>query len=426
MKPSSRIQAGIEILEAVAKARVPMDSMVGDYMRGRRYIGAKDRAEIAERVYSIVRHYARLGWWVAHKGAPDTVRVNVIAHMALVEGMNAKRIGDLFDASNYSPKELDDAEKDFAIAAQHQGIDHPDMSPATRLECPPQHEPALRDFFKDDFEAEMAAMLRPAPLDIRTNVFMTTRDDLKKSLAQDGIETDETPYSPWGLRARGKAYLAKSKAFHKGHVEIQDEGSQLIAHVCGAQPGMQVLDYCAGGGGKTLALAAAMNRKGRIVAMDTDPRRLEKGRQRFRKAKIADIIEVRPLSDDRHRKWLRRQKETFDIVLADVPCSGSGTWRRNPDLRWNQYGPTIDDLRTVQAEILDKIAPCVKIGGRIVYATCSLFASENESQITAFLKRHPNFEIVPPENKILGAPFMRLTPHRHSTDGFFAAALRRV
>jgi 16S rRNA (cytosine967-C5)-methyltransferase len=182
---------------------------------------------------------------------------------------------------------------------------------------------------------------------------------------------------------------------NKGWVEIQDEGSQLIAYVCGVKPGMQVLDYCAGGGGKTLALAAAMQRKGRIVAMDTDARRLEKGKLRFKKAGISDIIEVRPLSDDRHRKWLKRQKGTFDIVLLDVPCSGSGTWRRNPDARWRSYGPSVEELLPVQAEILDKTVAVVKEGGRLVYATCSLLPEENEKQVEAFLVRHPEFEVEP-------------------------------
>ena len=244
------------------------------------------------------------------------------------------------------------------------------------------------------------------------------------SLSKHGDAPDEKPYSPCGMRARDKAYLSKTKAFAKGMVEIQDEGAQMIAHVCGAKRGMQVLDFCAGGGGKTLALAAAMERKGRIVAMDMDERRLQKGKERFRKAQVADIVEVRPLSDERHRKWLRRQKETFDIVLCDVPCTGTGTWRRNPDKRWKLYGPGLEELTKTQGEILDKVAPCVKPGGKLVYATCSLLPAENENQVEEFLKRHPEFSVQPVEEK-LGAPFMRLTPLRHNTDGFFAAILEK-
>ena len=205
---------------------------------------------------------------------------------------------------------------------------------------------------------------------------------------------------------------------------IQDEGSQMIANVCGAQPGMQVLDYCAGAGGKTLALGAAMERKGRIVAMDLDERRLKKSRDRFKKAQIADIIEVRPLSDNRHVKWLKRQKEKMDIVLCDVPCTGTGTWRRNPDMRWRVFGPSLEELVEIQAEILDKVAHAVKPGGKLVYATCSLLPDENEAQVEAFLARNDEFEIAPLDEALkLGSPYMRLTPHRHQTDGFFAAVM---
>jgi 16S rRNA (cytosine967-C5)-methyltransferase len=188
-----------------------------------------------------------------------------------------------------------------------------------------------------------------------------------------------------------------------------------------------VIDYCAGAGGKTLALADAMRNKGRIVAMDTDSRRLEKARPRFKRAGVSDIIEVRALDDERSRKWLKRQKGTFDLALADVPCTGTGTWRRNPDMRWRSYGPPLEALLRVQAEILDRIARTLKPGGRLVYATCSLLPEENERQIEAFLERHPDFAPVVPDGPGATAdnPYMRLTPFRHNTDGFFAAVLER-
>jgi 16S rRNA (cytosine967-C5)-methyltransferase len=424
MKPSARIQASIEVLEKVANPRVPMDSCVGDYMRNRRYIGSKDRAEIVERVYNIVRHYARLGWWVEKLAIDDTPRNAVILWLALGEGIDAKRYKDLFDATQYAPEKLSDEEFALIEKIAGQALDHKDMPITVRCECPEELAPKLQEVFGDDFEKEMSAMLKPATLDLRANIFLKTRAEVKASLVQDDINTQETPFSPWGLRCENKAFISKTKAFNKGWIEIQDEGSQMIAAVCDAKPGMQVLDFCAGGGGKTLALAAAMKRKGRIVAMDNDPRRLEKGKARFKKAFISDIIEVRPLSDEKNRKWLKRQKETFDVVLLDVPCTGTGTWRRNPDMRWNTYGPTLADLQTVQAEILDKACSTVKPGGRLVYATCSLLKDENENQIAAFLSRHPEFAIKPVDEK-LGNPFMRLTPARHNTDGFFAAVLTR-
>lgn len=426
MKPSSRIQATIDIFEREQTSRVPLDTCVGDYMRVRRYIGSKDRAEIAQRVFNMARAHARLGWWMERASLDDTPRHRVLAWLILGEGIDLKRSSDLFDGTKYSPEPLADHEKNFVMHHSGQALLHTNMPEAVRCECPPQHEERLRTLFGDKFCDEMVAMLEPATLDLRVNVFLATKDKVRAFLEADGVETVETPYSPWGLRCTSKAFLSRTKAFSKGWIEIQDEGSQLIAHVCGVEPGMQVLDYCAGAGGKTLALAAAMQRKGRIVAMDLDERRLMKGRERYKKAQLADIIEVRPLSEERHKKWLRRQKETFDLVLLDVPCSGTGTWRRNPDMRWRTYGPTLEDLMPMQAEIMDKIVHAVKPGGRLVYATCSLLREENENQVYSFIERHPEFETVPLDQSLgLGTPFLRLSPMRHKTDGFFAAVLQK-
>lgn len=425
MKPSARIQASIEVLERIANPRVPMDVCIGDYMRQRRYIGAKDRAAIVERVYAIVRHYARLGWWVERLKLEDTPRTAVILWLALGEKTDAKRFRDLFDGTQHAPAPLSEAEQATIAEIIGQDIEHKDMPLPVRIECPPQYEEKLRAFFGNKFEAEMRAMLGAATLDLRVNAFLMDRENARNSLEKDGVETTPTPYSPWGLRCAEKSFLSKTKAFHKGWIEIQDEGSQMIAALCDAQPGMQVLDFCAGGGGKTLALAAAMKRKGRIVAMDNDAKRLEKGRVRYKKAQISDIVEVRPLDDEKNRKWLKRQKGTFDIVLLDVPCTGTGTWRRNPDSRWNTYAPPLEELLETQRQIMDKAASAVKPGGKLVYATCSLLADENENQVEAFLSRHPEFTVKPVE-PVLGAPYMRLTPLRHNTDGFFGAVLEKA
>ncbi|MGH1403840.1 MAG: RsmB/NOP family class I SAM-dependent RNA methyltransferase [Alphaproteobacteria bacterium] len=427
MKPASRIQATIEVLERDQTRRVPLDSCVGDYMRSRRYIGSKDRREIAERVYNMARAHARLDWWLTQCEQEDTTRGRVLVWLILGENNDIKRISDLFDGSQYAPEVLTDKETEMLGKLEGQTLNHPEMTSSVLVECPYAYEASLRGYFGDDFEVEMQAMLDAATLDIRANIFIMERENVQKSLAKDGVETVPTPHSPWGLRCADKAYLSKTKAMNKGWLEIQDEGSQLIAHLCNAQPGMQVLDYCAGGGGKTLALAAAMQRKGRIVAADLDEKRLERGRPRYKKAGIADIVELRAMSDDRHKKWFKRQKGTFDIVLTDVPCSGTGTWRRNPDMRWRNYGPSLEELVTIQSEIMDKVAKAVKPGGRFAYATCSLLPQENEHQIEAFLQRHPEFEVEPIDPALgLGSPFMRLTPHRHQTDGFFTAILKRA
>lgn len=427
MKPQARIQALIDIFEKIEENnRVPMDTVVGDYMRNRRYIGSKDRSNIAERIYDLMRHYARLNWWLEHVGTPKTSRNIVIAFLILCEGADLKRFKDMFDGSKFAPEILTDEELPIIKKLEGNDIAHKDMPLDVAVECPPLYADKLKSYFGDDFEDEMKAFLNAASLDLRVNSFTSSRDKAKEALEKDGVSTAPTPYSPLGLRCENKAYISRTKAMQKGWIDIQDEGSQLISQMCAAKPGMQVLDYCAGAGGKTLALASAMQRKGRIVAMDTDSRRLERGRIRYKKAGVADIIEVRSLEDEKNKKWLKRQKEKFDIVLTDVPCTGTGTWRRNPDMRWSVYGPSLDELTAIQADIMERVVHTVKQGGILAYATCSLLPDENENQIERFLQTHPEFEIMPiDKNKGLGSPFMRLTPHRHQTDGFFTALLKK-
>ncbi len=424
------MKAVLEIFERMEKARIPMDGIVGDYMRQRKYIGSKDRAAIVERAYDMIRHWARLNWHIAKAGADVTPRTLLIAYLALIE--KTDDIVPLFDGSKYGPEELSANDKKLFEELKGKEISSTALPEAVRVECPPQFEESLRSYFGAGFREELEAMMGGAPLDLRVNITMAPVGKVKAKLSDDKVETDELPYSPWGLRAREKVFISKTRAFVKGWIDIQDEGSQLIALACDAKPGMQVMDYCAGGGGKRLALANAMNIKGRIVAMDIEAARLEKGRERFRRAHVTDIIEIRPL-DEKNRKWFKRQKETFDVVLTDVPCSGTGTWRRNPDMRWRQYGPSLDELLATQAEIMDRVAGVVKPGGRFVYATCSILPEENERQVEKFLARHPEYRLMPLSEawpKDAKAPcdgdFMRLTPKRHNTDGFFAAVLQRV
>ena len=418
MKPSARVQATIDLLERVYESRVPMDTTCGDYFRVRRYIGSKDRKDIVERVYEIVRHHARLGYILGQQKIDDTPRARVIAYLMLQDG-NPQQVRDLFSGEKYAPEDLNEEERHFLN--DFQSVSIPETVAA---ECPPEFEERLRALFGGNFAAEMEAMLQPATLDLRVNIAKCSREKAKNFLEADGVKSAETQYSPWGLRCENKAYLSRTKAFAKGWVDIQDEGSQLIAYVAEAQPGNQVLDYCAGAGGKTLALAAAMQNKGRIVAMDLDARRLMKSKERLKKAGVSDIVELRPIEDEKNRKWLKRQRGTFDVVLCDVPCSGTGTWRRNPDMRWHTYGPEIEELISIQADILERVAHTVKVDGRLVYATCSLLEEENEAQVERFLKAHPEFELQP-LNTEFAADMMRLTPHKHGTDGFFAAVMSR-
>lgn len=433
MNPAARIKATLDLLDRALNAHIPMDAVAGDYFRFRKYIGAKDRADIAERYYRVMRHFGRLNWWVKKLDIDGDARALMLLHLRLVYELSPQDIDDLFDGSQYGADPLADDERQMLNDLADAKLEPDDMDAATRVECPPEQEARLRAVFGENFEAEMIGMQSGAPLDLRVNLLKCTAEQALKMLAKDEVVGDPTPYCPWGIRLRAKTFLSNTKAFRDGFVDIQDEGSQLIGLVCAAQPGGQVLDYCAGAGGKTLALAGTMANKGRIVAMDLEGARLEKARPRFRRAGVHDIIEVRPLSDEKHRKWFKRQKGTFDVTLVDAPCSGSGTWRRNPDMRWRNYGPEFAELLATQAEILEKVANTVKPGGRLVYATCSLYREENEDQVTAFLAKHPEYQVMPlsaawPAQTPVpcDGPYLRLTPHQHNTDGFFAAVLQRV
>jgi 16S rRNA (cytosine967-C5)-methyltransferase len=297
------------------------------------------------------------------------------------------------------------------------------MPEAVKYEIPDWLLPRLKAQFGSALAAEMAAMNEPAPLDLRVNMLKATREQAIAALAREGLRAEPTAYSPWGLRLANRQSVTQGKAFQEGLVEIQDEGSQLIALLVDAQPGMRVVDYCAGAGGKTLAIAMTMQNKGHIVACDVSAPRLEGAIKRLRRAGVHNA--------ERHLlepgdKWLKRQAQKFDRVLVDAPCSGTGTWRRNPDARTRLRETDLAELTQKQAMILDQAQKLVKPGGKLVYATCSMLNDENEAQVEAFLARYPMFERLPIETPAaLRGPALRLSPRVHGTDGFFAAVLQR-
>lgn len=433
MTPAARLSALIDLWDKIQIARIPMDNICGDYFRMRRFIGSKDRSFIAEHAYTMMRTYARIGWWCTHLDLPDCGRTRALLSMILIDGISFDSLQGLCNGRQYHPDPLSDIETQ-KLSSLPADLNHSEMPEDVLNECPAFAYDRLKTLYGDDFENEMQAMIPPATLDVRVNTIKTDIGQVQSSLNGQDVIADPCRYSPVGLRLQSKAFLSKTKAFTKGLIEIQDEGSQLLALITGAKAGMQVLDYCAGGGGKTLALAAMMKGKGRIVAMDIEGRRLAKAKPRLTRADVHNV-ELRPLDDDKHKKWIRRQKGNFDVVLVDAPCSSSGTWRRNPDLRWNTYGPAHTDIQTVQTEILEKVKTSVKEGGKLVYATCSLFTEENEDQVHLFLKNNPDFKLVPApqawEEAKLETPcpvtgdYLRLSPFHHETDGFFAAVMVR-
>ena len=430
MTPSARIAAAIELLAAIEGAtRKPADAVANGFFRDRRFIGSGDRRAVSERVWSIIRARRRMGWWLERVGQPANPRL-LAAVSLLLDGWALSGVAQGFSGGRFGPTPLHDGELKALAGIEGQTLDHPDMPRPVRLEIPDWVFPHLQARFGGELDAEMAALDRPAPLDMRVNLLKATLETAQAALAGEGIAATPTPLSPWGLRIEGRRPVSTGKAFQGGLVEIQDEGSQLVAALLGAEPEMRVVDWCAGAGGKTLALAMTMQNRGHIVACDVSAPRLDGAVRRLRRAGVHNVERHLVEPGD---KWAKRRAGGFDRVLVDAPCTGTGTWRRNPDARLRLVARDLAELVVKQAEILDQASRLVRKGGRLVYATCSMLTDENEAQVQAFLDTHPGFAVVPlaqawtlPAAVPNAGPFLSLTPLRHGTDGFFAAVLERV
>lgn len=405
MTPDARLQMAIEILEALEKTGQPGDRFLKAWFRDRRFAGSKDRRAITEQVFSVQRRRAHL----AHRMASQSPRALVIA--ALLE--QGEDMDALF-TGGYGPAPLSDGERK-AIAAMP-----PPMPDWVRGEYPQWLEPELRRAFGENLLAEMTAFIARAPADIRVNSLKTTREAVIASLTGDGIACAPTPFAPHGIRIAGEApSLTRTALFESGAFEFQDEAAQIAAGLCGARPGMRVLDLAAGAGGKSLALAAAMENRGEIIACDVRGEALAELEKRAARAGVR-IIRTLPLEHV-------QPEGVFDLVLLDAPCSGTGTWRRQPELRWRLTPERLAELTRLQAQLLDQAAAHVAPGGRLLYATCSILPSENQDQAAAFLARHPGFRPLnladywdgPPPPGLGGD--LRASPRTTGTDGFYCA-----
>lgn len=426
MTPAARIQAVIELIAEVIATPRPADTLASFYFRNRRYIGSKDRTAINTRFYRLMREYFRLSWWIEQAGCPLDARALVIAEAIFDGEHTASTIGAAFSGEKFTPAPLTKEERKLIKLIDGQQLLHPDMPLRYRTECPEWAFDSLQQALGASYETEMNAMLSPAPMDLRVNTIKAERDEILGWLQEDGFEAEAGKISPLSIRVFGRPQISKHPLFESGAIEIQDEGSQMVAVIADAKPGEQVVDFCAGAGGKTLAIAASMKNKGRVIAMDVLDKRLLRAKERFKRAGLHNI-ETRALTGERDR-YVKRHQGSFDLVLVDAPCSGTGTWRRDPDKRWRMLGPGLSGLLPLQKSILDSAHRMVKPGGRLVYATCSLLPEENENQVKAFLAEHPEFEIKRADSiiKSKGAgEFLKMTPAQHDTDGFFAAVLVR-
>ena len=436
MQSGAHISASIELLTTIATSPTPADRVLQNYFKHRRYIGGRDKREISGMVYGALRHQGELVWLLEHQGHDVTPRRMLLAYLSRHGGFVANQLNLMCDGRAYNAKPLNATEQ--KMVEKIRGKLPAEMPNWARYNLPGWLAKALHEDWGDDLPRLMSRMAEEAPVDLRVNTLKTTVDDMTATLRAEGHEAVPAPLAPWGLRLTERAALFGMPAFKNGLFEVQDAGSQIIALLSAVKPGQQVVDFCAGAGGKTLAMAAMMNNRGMLTAGDIIGNKLEELKRRLSRAGVSNTT-IRQWKSERD-KWVKQHQGKLDTVLLDVPCSGSGVWRRNPDARWRLTPQKLAELNRTQDAILASTARMVKPGGRLIYATCSVLKAENADRVNAFLAANPAFKIMPvpavwaelsQQYPQLGAcpteqETLQLTPHQHGTDGFFVAVLTRT
>jgi 16S rRNA (cytosine967-C5)-methyltransferase len=404
-----------EVLREILRFSAPADTTLSRYFKDHPRLGSRERGAVAEGIYAVLRNKSFFTDFAEAGSSPTMRRLTILG---LAEAVGADALGGL-------------TEEETAFLARIKEIDRSLMPVLMRCNLPKW----LYDKFVAQYgEAETLvladALNQPAPLDLRVNSIKATRDEVVAALAVAPIAAVPTPFAPLGLRILKKPSLQNLPLFKDGAIEVQDEGSQLLSQIVGAKRGEMVVDFCAGAGGKTLALGALMRNTGRLYAFDISEKRLAKLKPRLARSGLSNVHPVQ-IAHERDAK-IKRLAGKIDRVLVDAPCSGLGTLRRNPDVKWRQKADAVAEMQVKQASILDGAARLLKGGGRLVYATCSLLNEENDFIVEQFLASHPDFVLLPmkqvlAEQKIDLAmdDYLKLLPHRHQTDGFFAAVLER-
>ena len=430
MRPAARLQTTASLLRLVLGDKRPVDNLLRQWARQNRYAGSKDRRAIADALFTVLRHYtmlaARLGMdlTAADSGetalpAPNGEEALMLAMLALavIDDMPADEVLALADGSRHAPAPLSpDREKTFRHACAHIFADS-SMRRADRL-CVPNWLLADMDAALAKADADLTALMARAPTDLRVNLLKTDRMTAQQALMREGVETMPHAHIETALRVSGHGFFAEGDSFAKGLVEIQDAGSQALAALCAPRPYELVIDYCAGAGGKALALAALMDNKGVIFAHDAVAARMKDLPQRARRAGV-EMVEY--AADEK----LQKLAGQANLVIADVPCSGSGRWRRAPETKWRLTAPALAELHRQQAQILDAAAAYVKPGSRLAYMTCSILNSENGAQVQDFLSRQPQFVIDESISFAGQKGMIQLSPQACATDGLFCAILTR-
>ena len=439
MHPKALVEACTELVRLTLKFDHPADAVVSKFFRDYRKLyafGPRERAALAETTYNVLRNKLRFDHFAPSGSGPKERRLAILGFAQHLKDQAPVK------AAPKSARHASDDPLDFLMGALTkqeaawleacEAVKPSDLMERHRHNMPEWLVEPLKAQVGEGFWPLVERLNGGAPLDLRVNTFTDKRADVQRELKLAGIKAVETPFSPWGLRIEGKPALSGLDAFSRGAIEVQDEGSQLLALLLDAKRGEMVVDFCAGAGGKTLAIGAAMRSTGRLYAFDTSAHRLESLKPRLARSKLSNVhpSAIAHERDDR----VKRLSGKIDRVLVDSPCSGLGTLRRNPDLKWRQSPKAVQELTEKQAAILASAARLVKSGGRLVYATCSVLPEENEAIAQAFSAAHPNF--VPlsaadtlTELKVANAAslctpdglYLRLWPHIHATDGFFAA-----
>ena len=420
MHPKALLDTCASLIEQVFKFEHPGDAVVARFFREHRSLGPRERNTLSDTVYAALRQRLRFEWLARSGSGPKWRRLAILAFP-----------GD----TDFLKSALTEPEKNWLDNCL--AVTDADLLAPHRHNLPEWLAAALREQLGAEFDALVASLEQPAALDLRVNTVKKKREAVLAELQQAGLVGEPTPFSPIGIRLQGKPSLAKWPAFVQGEVEVQDEGSQLLALLLDAKRGEMVVDFCAGAGGKTLAIGAAMRNSGRLYAFDTSAHRLDALKPRLARSGLSNVhpVAIAHERDDR----IKRLAGKIDRVLVDAPCSGLGTLRRNPDLKWRQSPQTVAAQAQLQQAILNSASRLLKPGGRLVYATCSLLKEENEAVAEAFGDSHPDFEAVPvhglladaqvpsPEQLCAGPAqqWLRLWPHRHATDGFFSAVWRK-
>lgn len=431
MQQYAQTQAAIDILGEAEEISRPVDRVMAYYFKNNRYIGSKDKKAVAQQVYGVLRHQGLIDWGLQQVNLPTTARLRVAAYIAL----DGADLDAAFNGEKFAPKKLTPQEQ--RLFNIQKNLPHAPLH--AQLNYPAWAGELLKNTFGEALPEAMEALNQQAPTDIRLNILKAPAADIQAALKDEDLKGKRPPLVTQGLRLTEQGNLFGMRAFSQGLFEVQDAGSQVVAALCNAKAGLKVTDYCAGAGGKTLALAASMDNKGVLTAGDIIEPKLGELKKRLKRAGV-DNVQTQLWPQDSKNTWLKRHKSTQDILLLDVPCSGSGVWRRNPDAKWVLTPERLAELCDIQQTILQQAALLVKKGGRLVYATCSVFGCENEDQITHFLSTTKGFKIVPvavawaeavEAGTLYGAcpaggDMLRLQPHTTATDGFFVTILECV